>query len=168
MVTDFKTDLLEQRRSEVLTRVKNRIASELDIYRNSYLMARDSQWLSTGEIMINSLSFGYLSLENERWMNHVGYESDYDIEFRGVSFLDVANGIRSTEDLGDWKVSTVSTADRMPQGLAMLTAFIPVLGVGLHQEGIHMRHEGFKLQLVSFITELERENWGVDIEEIEG
>ncbi|KAJ4864062.1 hypothetical protein T069G_00592 [Trichoderma breve] len=164
-------DLLEQRRSEVLRRVKNRIASELNIYRNRYLeniTERDILWLSTGEIMINSLSFGYLSLESERWMNHVGYESDYGIEFRGVSFLDVANGIRSTEDLGDWKVSTVSTADRMPQGLAMLTAFIPVLGVGLHQEGIHMRHEGFKLQLVGFITELEKENWGVDIEEIEG
>ncbi|KAL6830899.1 hypothetical protein J3E69DRAFT_328088, partial [Trichoderma sp. SZMC 28015] len=166
---EFLLDLLEQRRSEVLTRVQNRIASELNIYRNRYLENVTEgyiQWLPTGGIMINSLSFGYLSLESERWMNRVGYERDYDTGFRGVSFLDVANGIRSTEDLGGWKVSTVSTADRMPQGLAMLTAFIPVLGVGLHQEGIHVRQEGFKLQLVDFITELEGENWGVDIEEI--
>lgn len=67
-------------------------------------------------------------------------------------------------DVGDWKTCTVSTADRLPIPLAMLTAVVPVLGVGLHQEGIHGRcKSGFQKRILKLIAEIEKEDWGIDL-----
>jgi len=116
--------------------------------------------------MCSSLAFGYLKLESDRWLTRHDPEGD-SLELLGVSFANVSTAVRSMVDLGDWKVRTVPPSDRMPEFLAMLTSLVPILGVGLHESGLHGGLEaGFNGRLWGLITEMEKEDWGIDLARI--
>lgn len=155
----------------VLSRVWDTMNSEMESHRQNYLEATtrvlDSDYYPSRpyliQIMTSSLSFGYLALENDRWLTRHN-PGENSPEFSGVSFADVSKCVRSMIDLGRWKVCTLSIADRMGEMVPMLTTGIPVVGPSLNWERLRGRpREGFNAELAELITEIEREDWGIDL-----
>jgi hypothetical protein len=166
----FNEVLLDQRRSTVLSRLGNKISSEIEAHRTSYLeSATQEAWYpwDTAIIMSSSLVVGYLQLESQRWLTPMNAGHD-NLDFPGVSFANARHAICSMIDLGEWKVCTVPPADKIPEPIAMLSRLIPLIGAELHSGGIHRRiRKGFKDELVRLIVEVDREGWGFELADIE-
>ncbi|KAH0429975.1 hypothetical protein CcaCcLH18_08120 [Colletotrichum camelliae] len=159
-------DQLDGKRLRILSEVKNRMASEIRKHRRECISAIEKYgpW-SIGVVMRSSFAFGYLTLQSNMWFDSQGDRRQLNVaDFLGVNFVDLKEGITSMQELGDWKVCTVPLADLMPTPLAMLAALVPVVGVGLHHEGLHVRFPvGFKAELLDLISEIEKEGWGIDL-----
>lgn len=164
----FKADLLDQRRTIVLTRVRNMVTSELELHRANYLesLQKINIWWPL-PTMRAYFAYGYLQLESDRWLTRQRPGSGGE-EFQGVSFNNVSNCIRTMLDLSKWKISTVPTADRMPRPMAiMLTSLLPLVGTAVSTDGLHGRlSDRSRAVLKGLIAEIEREDWGVDLAEI--
>jgi hypothetical protein len=62
-------------------------------------------------------------------------------------------------DMGEWKVCSVSIGDNIPPSLEMLTWAIPMVGVGLHNEGLHVRlPRGVKAEQIDG-----EHQWGINL-----
>jgi hypothetical protein len=147
--------------------------AEIKNHRRLYVGAREEFGISSlTQKMISSFAFGYLKLESDSCLKLQNLQNlDRDIgdpDFWEVSFANVKDCISSMEELSDWKVCTVPIADHVPTPLAMLTSIVPVLGVGLHQQGLHVRlRTSFKKELVGLIAEIEEEDWRLDLDRFE-
>jgi len=161
------TDGLDQRRLEVLSKVRGMLTSKIEQYHQQFFDALNNEFppFSGGSIMVSSLAFGYLKLERDRLLKPQNPGRDVNApDFLGVSLASVKEFILSMQELNNWKICTVPIADRIPPPLAMLSAFIPVLGVGLHNEGLHMHLQtDFKAKLAQLINSIEEEDWGLDL-----
>lgn len=167
---------LNQRRVEALSTIRDKIAEELkkqrQVFANSVRASHRGQGVYGGweilDIVSSSITFGYLQLERDRWIKSRDSGQDVnDLDFIGYSFVDIRNSISHMLDLGDWKISTVPIADRMPAFLGMLLTVVPVVGAGLHMEGLHVRLQGdFKAELLRVVRQAGEGNWGVDLNEI--
>lgn len=115
--------------------------------------------------MAISAEFGYLKLESDRFLKSRNPGRDTNApEFYGVSFASVKECVLSMEELGDWKICTVPLADKIPAPLAMLSVLVPIVGVGMHYEGMHIQLQGgFKAELIRLISSIEKESWGLDL-----
>jgi len=119
--------------------------------------------------MSSSLAFGYLKLESDSCLKTQYRNRDANVlDFLGVSFADVKEHISSMQELGEWKVCTVPIADRMPMPIAIFSSLIPIVGVGLHNEGLHAKVcSSFKDEIGRLIREIESEGWGIDLDQID-
>ncbi|KAJ0273917.1 hypothetical protein COL940_009612 [Colletotrichum noveboracense] len=140
------------------------MTSEIRKHREEFISAIGDEYhpWSIGDVMISSFAFGYLTLQKDMWFDSQGDHRQLNVAgFLGVSFADLKKSIITMQELGNWKVCTVPMADLMPTALAMLAALVPVVGVGLHNEGLHVRLPvGLKAELLDLITEIEKEGWG--------
>ncbi|KAF0332608.1 hypothetical protein GQ607_000624 [Colletotrichum asianum] len=143
------------------------MASEIRKHREECISAIEDEYRprSVGEVMISSIAFGCLTLQRDTWFDSQGYHRQLnDTDFLGVNFADLKKRIISMQKLGDWKVCTVPMADLIPTPLAMLAALVPVVGVGLHNEGLHVRlRVGFKAELLDLACGIEEEGWGIEL-----
>ncbi|KAI5460935.1 hypothetical protein BGZ63DRAFT_464929, partial [Mariannaea sp. PMI_226] len=167
---DTILEILDQRRLVALSRVRDMMISEIEMFRQQYSEAVTEEigfppWPII-ETMCSSFAFGYLKLECERWLVRDDFNGDKE-DFFGISFISLGRAIRSMMDLEEWKVSTVPPSDKIPVPLAMLSALVPIVGVGLHNSGLHGRcSSNISRRLSELITEIEREDWGVDLTQI--
>ena len=115
--------------------------------------------------MAISAEFGYLKLESDRFLKSRNPGRDTNApEFYGVSFASVKECVLSMEELSDWKICTVPIAVAIPAPFAMLSVFVPVVSVGIHNEGLHIQLQGgFKAELIRLISGIEKESWGLDL-----
>lgn len=117
-------------------------------------------WWKYVSILQASLEFGYLHLGIYHVLRQQGSRNSATA-FPAVSFRNLSRRIRSMVNLEDWKVSSVSPADRIPVPIAMLTTLIPVVGVGLHMNGVHGRLSSSCVRsLVALIEQMDAEEWG--------
>lgn len=155
----------------VLTRINSIVISEVDLIRKYYLKALtdaiDRPNLAIPvRIMKASTVAGYLTLESGRWLRP-NHGEDSIPEFDGVSFSNVCHSVRSMMNLGDWMVTTLPPSERIPGVLATLSAFIPALGVGLHEAGIAgFLPANYNRRLVDLIANLEKEDWGIELAKV--
>lgn len=168
------TDQLDERRLKVLSIIRDKMTSGIKELRQHFLDAvenNNSPWpWSIATIMTSSLEFGYLTLESDRCLKlqDSGWLLDTS-DFLGASFADAKECILSMQDLSEWKVSTVPIEDIIADRIAaMLTALIPVVGVGRHNAGLHTRiGAGFRDELVKLIQQIDGEGWGIYLTQIE-
>lgn len=150
--------------------IRDNVAASMESLRQRFVEAakfEDPPW-SLAYLLCSSLEFGYLKLESEMFLksrNTVG--DDVVGDFSGVSFVDVKNRIMSMLDLGYWKICSVPVADRIPRFLAALSMFIPVVGAGIHIEGLHARlSTTVKHELAELLRQIEGKGWGVDLNQV--
>ncbi|KAI1859033.1 hypothetical protein JX265_010510 [Neoarthrinium moseri] len=157
---------LDDRRLSVLSRIKDKMTSEMEKQRQifSHCSSRESIF-GVGDVLRSSFAFGYLKLESERWlMRQTPDQNGCSPDFGGVSFVDVKGQSLSMLEIGEWKICSVPLADKMPIPLAMLTSIIPVVGVGLHNEGLHVRlPEEIKAEFINFVEQIDGEDWGINL-----
>ncbi len=128
--------------------------------------ADSGSMFNKASIICDSLEYGYLKLESDRWL----LQSDAphgSPDFLGVSFDDVRKASRSMIDLRGWKIGTISLEDAVPFLRHLPFEFIPIVGAGVKHQAFSQRLQGdFKTKLSALVKELEEEDWGVDLTEI--
>jgi len=154
-----------------LYQVKNRILRETEWQRKQYLKTFDGSpihaMFAPLEALQSSLSFGYLTLESNRWFNYSPADGDV-AEFEGVSFSDVCSEVQSMIDLGGWAIRSKPTAEYMPKPVATLLGFIPAVGVVLHTDGFYGGFpSAFHEELLALIATMKRADWGIDLSAVE-
>ncbi|OAQ71305.1 hypothetical protein VFPPC_03626 [Pochonia chlamydosporia 170] len=166
--SDRLLNLLGAPRSVALSRVRDTILSEMELQRQYHQRGRQGgeSMLGKSIVLEPSLIFGYLQLEYETWLSPQN-EARHGQDFPGASFVDVRDAVLKMNDLRVWKISTLSSADKMDPRLAMLSMLIPVIGAELHVEGLHLYIDtDIKDRLVALVTELDNQDWGVDLASI--
>lgn len=164
-IINLTLDLLGEQRSVALSQVRDTILSEMELQRQHHRRGRQGgeSMLGKSIVLEPSLIFGYLQLEYETWLSPQN-EARHGQDFPGASFVDVRDAVLKMNDLRVWKISTLSSADKMDPRLAMLSMLIPVIGAELHAEGLHLYIDtDIKDRLVALVTELDNQDWGVDV-----
>lgn len=155
---------LDERRLQVLSRLRDGLASEADKHRQLFQESvhhskAPQPWyfLYLGRCIAAAVVFRYLQLQSDRLLrSDPNIDPDDD---KMMSFADVKDRVLSIQELSDWKICTVPVADKMPVPLAIASALIPILGVGLHNGGVYVRLDGsFKVKLARLIESIEKES----------
>lgn len=150
----------------ILSRIKSTVISEINSNREYYLEAftdaiNRPYFATPARIMRASSVVGYLTLESERWLRP-NSEEDSILEFDGVCFLDVCRGVRSMLGPGDLM------SEIMPRPSPGGFIFPLILNfVGLDR--VHISEglpANYKNRLVDLITNLEKEDWGIDLAKV--
>ncbi|GKU06857.1 unnamed protein product [Fusarium langsethiae] len=163
---DTISGTIDQKRISALSQIRDLVEDNIETCRNNYLLASRQEhldWAMEGEIMRSPLMVGYLTLEYERCLLN-GRRGDNE-NLDGVSFVDASKWIGdSMMNLGNWMVRTVPPAHRIPSLLSNLAAFIPLVGVGIHEVGTSAFLSSTTYERPNdLIRRLEEEDWGVDL-----
>ncbi|KAL4907505.1 hypothetical protein BDW74DRAFT_149310 [Aspergillus multicolor] len=160
-------DQVQKKRVSAFFRVKHVIDSQLAIYRRAYeevftatLPIEPFGFTAQVSVLRNALMFGYLTLEKERWLCSSNANG-----FKGVSFADVRDCIRSMVNLENWAIGTIMLPDRMSRLLAGRLETEQALDTALHIEGTSglLSPEPIE-RLVDLMAELEMGDWGIGLD----
>jgi hypothetical protein len=126
---------------------------------------RENNWWRYIAILRPSLEFGYLHLGIYHVLRARKQEQRQRVPHRKLPKPQPKDSV----NLEDWKISSVSQADRIPAPIAMLTRFIPIVGVGLHIDGVHWRLNSDCIHsLVALIEQMDAEEWGFHLSALSG
>ncbi|KAH6636910.1 hypothetical protein F5144DRAFT_200402 [Chaetomium tenue] len=165
---------LDQKRLEALSRVRDMVSREIEQQRQTYLQVTAAPRSLPQDIrtLTSSLSFGYLTLEGERWLP--GDDPTRSLpEFSGVSFDGVSAAVRSMIDLRGWAVDWVLPGG-MPNRAAALSILVSVASPLLHtltgpnrdttsHQVIVQYPESSPVRFAALVEQVENEEWGVDL-----
>lgn len=126
------------------------------------MVAASASMPLNAQILASSLSFGYLTLEGERWLPEDGPACSTPA-FSGVSFDGVSAAVRSMIDLRDWIVGLEALLEqRVPPRLTLFNMLMPRMHEFSHR-AIVQYPESSRVRLTALVEQIENEEWGVNL-----